>query len=263
MVKGDQTVSDQAGRWYQASEFAQLTGVTVRALHHYDRLGLLRPSRRTRAGYRLYGERDVARLEQIVALKFIGFSLKEIKMIVDRDALDLTAMLRLQRETILRKRRLLDSAVAAIERAELAINERGEADLETFKQIIEVMNMENNTNWMMQYYSEEARQKIEARAKDWTPEKQAKASADWAALFKDVDAAIAEGVDPASERAQQLAARWDELIRGFTGGDPEIAAGLRKLYADQSNWPATFQKPFNDEHATFVSKARAHQQKGS
>jgi hypothetical protein len=51
------------------------------------------------------------------------------------------------------------------------------------------------------------------------------------------------------------------LIRGFTGGDPEIAAGLRKLYADQSNWPATFEKPFNDEHAAFVNQARARGQK--
>ena len=254
-------MNDKAGRWYQASEFAELTGVTVRALHHYDRLGLLRPSSRTRAGYRLYGERDVARLEQIIALKFIGFSLKEIKTILDREALDLPTMLRLQREIIARKRQHLDSAIAAIERAERMVSERGEADVETFKQIIEVMNMENNTNWMMQYYSEEARQKIEERAKDWTPEKQAKASADWAALFKDINAAIAAGVDPASERAQQLAARWDELIRGFTGGDPEIAAGLRKLYADQSNWPATFEKPFNDEHAAFVNQARARGQK--
>ena len=123
--------------------------------------------------------------------------------------------------------------------------------------------MENDTNWMMQYYSEEARQKIAERAKDWTPEKQAKASADWAALFKEIDAAIADGVDPASERAQQFATRWDELIRGFTGGDSEVAAGLKRLYADQSNWPTTFQKPFNDTHASFVSQARAHRQKGS
>jgi MerR family transcriptional regulator, thiopeptide resistance regulator len=256
-------VSDNAGRGYQASEFAELTGVTVRALHHYDRLGLLRPTRRTRAGYRLYSERDVARLEQIIALKFIGFSLKEIKTILDRDALDLPTMLRLQREIINRKRRHLDSAIVAIERAERLVDERGEADMETFKQIIEVINMANNTDWMMQYYSEEARRKIEARAKNWTPEKQAKASADWAALFKEIKAAIAEGVDPASQRAQQLAARWDELIGAFTGGDPEITAGLRRLYADQTNWPASFDKPFEDEHAAFVGKARAHHQKES
>ena len=64
---------------FQAREFAELTGVTVRTLHHYDRLGLLKPSGRTAAGYRLYGERDFARLQQIITLKFIGFPLNQIK----------------------------------------------------------------------------------------------------------------------------------------------------------------------------------------
>jgi DNA-binding transcriptional MerR regulator len=59
-------------RKYQVREFALLSGVTVRALHHYDRLGLLRP-RRSHNGYRAYGEQDLARLEQIVALKFVGY----------------------------------------------------------------------------------------------------------------------------------------------------------------------------------------------
>ena len=253
-------MSSQVG-WYQASEFAELTGVTVRALHHYDRLGLLRPARRTRAGYRLYADRDVARLEQIVALKFIGLSLKEIKTVLEGEALDLATTLRLQREIISRKRGALDRAIAAIERAERMIGAQGEAPLDAFKQIIEVINMENDTNWMMQYYSEAARKKIEERAKDWTPEKQAKAQADWAALFKDVEAAMAEGVDPASERAQQLATRWDDLIRGFTGGDPEVMAGLKRLYADQANWPTTFEQPFRNDHAAFVNQARAHRQK--
>lgn len=256
-------MSNKAAGWYRASEFAELTGVTVRALHHYDRLGLLRPARRTRAGYRLYADRDVARLEQIVALKFIGLSLKEIKTVLEGEALDLATTLRLQREIISRKRGHLDRAIAAIERAERMIGAQGEAPLDAFKQIIEVINMENDTNWMMQYYSEAARKKIEERAKDWTPEKQAKAQADWAALFKDVEAAMAEGVDPASERAQQLATRWDDLIRGFTGGDPEVTAGLKRLYSDQANWPTTFEQPFRNDHAAFVNQARTHRQKES
>ncbi|MFL6276953.1 MAG: MerR family transcriptional regulator [Blastocatellia bacterium] len=256
-------MSNTVAGWYRASEFAELTGVTVRALHHYDRLGLLRPARRTRAGYRLYAARDVARLEQIVALKFIGLSLKEIKTVLEGEALDLATTLRLQREIISRKRGHLDRAIAAIERAERMIGAQGEAPLDAFKQIIEVINMENDTNWMMQYYSEAAQQKIQERAKDWTPEKQAKAQADWAALFKDVEAAMAEGLDPASERAQQLATRWDDLIRGFTGGDPEVTAGLKRLYADQANWPTTFEQPFRNDHAAFVNQARAHRQKES
>ena len=70
---------------YHAREFAELAGVTVRALHHYDGLGLLRP-RRTQAGYRLYSLRDLQRLEQIVALKFLGIPLKQIGTLFNREA---------------------------------------------------------------------------------------------------------------------------------------------------------------------------------
>jgi DNA-binding transcriptional MerR regulator len=69
---------------YRVSDFAEKAGVTVRTLHHYDRLGLLKPSGRTEAGYRLYGERDFARLQQIVTLKFIGLPLRQIKDLLDR-----------------------------------------------------------------------------------------------------------------------------------------------------------------------------------
>src|SRR5260370_37669694 len=103
---------------FQAREFAELTGVTVRTLHHYDRLGLLKPSRYSRAGYRLYRESDVAKLEQIVALKFIGFSLSEIKNILKRGPFDLKTTLRRQREAITEKRQRLDLAIQAIQRAE-------------------------------------------------------------------------------------------------------------------------------------------------
>ena len=84
-------------RFFKTREFARLSGVTVRALHHYDRLGLLKPSHYSQAGYRLYSEHDFARLEQIVALKFIGFSLKEIKNILNHGPGDLVTALRQQR----------------------------------------------------------------------------------------------------------------------------------------------------------------------
>ncbi len=65
-------------RHYRIHEFARLAGVTVKALHHYDRLGLLQPGR-TEAGYRVYCERDLETLEQIVALRFLGIPLKQIR----------------------------------------------------------------------------------------------------------------------------------------------------------------------------------------
>ena len=92
--------------FYRVREFAALAGVTVKALHHYDRLGLLRP-RRTGTGYRVYSHEDLERLEQIVALKFLGLPLKQIKAILERPALELRHALRLQRKAIERKRALL------------------------------------------------------------------------------------------------------------------------------------------------------------
>src|SRR5580704_8034118 len=102
---------------YRIHEFAQLAGVTVKALHHYDRMGLLKP-RRTGSGYRIYVEHDLERLEQIVALKFLGLPLKQIKILLERDPLQLPEALRMQRTILEEKRRLLDRAIGAIENAE-------------------------------------------------------------------------------------------------------------------------------------------------
>ncbi|MBV9957824.1 MAG: MerR family transcriptional regulator, partial [Acidobacteria bacterium] len=223
------------GMLYQAKEFAGLTGVTVRALHHYDRLGLLKPSGRTASGYRLYGASDFARLQQIVTLKFIGLSLKQIREVLGRDSFDLATALRLQREMLGEKRRQLETAMRAIEQAERLLASNGEADGEAFAKIIEVINMQNEWEWVKKYYTEEQLQELASRA---TPELLEQAQQDWAVLMKEVNEAVSEGVDPASERAQGLAARWSALIESFTGGNPGIAQSLSNLYKDQANWPA-------------------------
>ncbi len=105
---------------YGVREFADLAGVTVRTLHHYDRLAVLRP-RRLASGYRVYSLRDLERLEQVVALKFLGFPLKEIKTLLDREARSLAEVLQSQRLALEEKRRSLGLAISAIEDAESAI----------------------------------------------------------------------------------------------------------------------------------------------
>ena len=221
---------------YPPHQFAKKACVTVRTLHHYDRLGLLKPSDRTGAGFRLYGERDFARLQQIVTLKFIGFPLKQIQRLLDRKGSDLPMALRLQRKTLEEKRRHLDSAIQAIARAEHLAASGGEPGWETFQKIIEVIHMQTNPDWTKQYYNDEAQKLIAERQKLWNPELQKKAEQDWTALIKDIESAAAEGVDPASPRAQALAERQAKLIEGFTGGHKAIEEGLGKLWADQPNW---------------------------
>ncbi|HWW75365.1 MAG TPA: MerR family transcriptional regulator [Pyrinomonadaceae bacterium] len=240
-------------RLYRASEFAALTGVTVRTLHHYDRAGLLRPARRTEAGYRLYGARDLARLQQILTLKFVGLPLEEIKRLLDGRPLDLAETLRLQHEALTEKRRQLDMALRAVREAETVVARGGEPDWEAFRKIVETITMQHDTEWMKKYYTEE---QLADLARRGTPEVLERGRRDWQQLISDVQAAAAEGVDPSSERAQLLAARWEGLIEQFTGGDPGIRENLRRLYADQANWPATFQKPYPDDAGAFIRKAK-------
>jgi DNA-binding transcriptional MerR regulator len=242
---------------YRVSDFAEKAGVTVRTLHHYDRVGLLKPSGRTEAGYRLYGERDFSRLQQIVTLKFIGLPLRQIKDLLDRSDLDLAATLRLQRRLLLEKRLQVEAAIQAIEEAERSLKSGRTPDLTALKKIIEVMERQTAMEWTKKYYSEEAQAKITERATTWTPELQAKVEQDWKNLIGDVETAIAVNVDPADAKAQDLAQRWSELLRGFTGGDGEVQQGLNRLYADQGGWPATFTRPFSDEVWQYIKKAMA------
>lgn len=243
---------------YLAQEFAARAGVTVRTLHHYDRLGLLRPSGYTGAGYRLYGERDLARLQQIVTLKFIGCSLKDIKQLLDRREFDLTETLRLQREVIEQQRRHLGTILQAIEHAEQVLTSEEAIEWEAFRKIIEVITMQNDMEWMKKYYTEEQLAELSERGAGGVAER---GQQEWAALIKEVEEAVQAGVDPSSEKAQALAARWSNLIEAFTGGNPAITESLKRLYADQANWPSTFKKPYSDEVEAFISKTKAARDK--
>ena len=84
------------GRYYRVGEVATLTRVSVRTLHHYDRIGLLRPATHSAGGYRLYGEPDLLRLQQILTLRYLGFPLKRIGELLDRPDFDLLASLRVE-----------------------------------------------------------------------------------------------------------------------------------------------------------------------
>jgi DNA-binding transcriptional MerR regulator len=226
--------------------------VTVRALHHYDRLGLLKPSGRTGSGYRVYSDRDFARLEQIVALKFIGFPLFQIRELLRRKDIDLAAALRQQRQVLAEKRNHLDRAMQAIERAEKIVRAGGEPDWEPFRKVIEVIQVQTRKDWMKKYYTEEQLANLRQR---WSPEVQAESEGAWAALARDTERAIADGVDPADEAGLQLAARRQELLAMFTGGDRGIEQSLQKLYSDKANWPGSFKKPYSDAVDTFLCQA--------
>jgi DNA-binding transcriptional MerR regulator len=228
---------------YSVHEFAALAGVTVKTLHHYDRLGLLKP-RRSAAGYRLYTDRDLERLEQIVALKFIGLPLKHIKVLLERSALPLSSTLRLRREALEGQRQRLDRAIDAIRKGERDI-EAGQGSEAVLKKLIEVIEMQDEANVMKKYFSEEAWAKCRHLYEQGPSE-------EWRDLYRDARAAVGE--DPAGERAQSLASRYLALMRAATGGDLGVSTGLIRAWIDRHNWP----EPIKQKWAEVASEDVDH-----
>lgn len=241
---------------YRVREFADMAGVTVRTLHHYDRVGLLKPTSRTGSSYRLYSDGDLARLEQIVVLKFLGMSLREIRDLLLEQS-SLADALRRQQSVLADKRWQLDKTILAIGNAEKSLQARGRPDWKLFKRVIQEIEMQNTTDWSKRYYSDDAKVKIEERKQQWSPELQEQVTKDWNQLFADVEASFDE--DPAGPKAQALASRWKSLLAGFTGGDPEIQKGLNAMYADRDNWPAEQKERYSirPEISDFIQKAFA------
>jgi MerR family transcriptional regulator, thiopeptide resistance regulator len=237
-------------------EFAREAGVTVRALHLYDRLDLLKPAALSEAGYRLYGEAELERLEQILALRFVGFSLEQIKELLRGPTRPLVTALRMQRELIARRKRRLESAIAAIDEAERALSRDESADVwKTLHTVIEVFKVQNDWEWTKKYYSEEAIEQLEERLRDTSKELIEQGQRAWTALLAEVEEAASRGLDPSSDTARELARRWSELLAQFTQGSAAIAQGLNRLWSDPTHWPSDFTRPWSDAAEAFIKKA--------
>jgi DNA-binding transcriptional MerR regulator len=208
----------------RVGDLARATGLTVRALHHYDELGLVVPSGRTPAGHRVYGAGDVRRLYQVVALRRLGFALGEIKDVLDGAAYD-------PRETVRRHLAETDERIAH----ERTLRDRLAHLLDVLDRGAEpttddLLHALEATTMSEQYYTPEQRADLARRAEAMGPEGMAKAQQDWVDLYASLDELREAGVDPADERVQALAAKARSLLEMFTGGDPAMYASLKTMY---------------------------------
>ena len=206
----------------------------------------------------MYGEAELERLEHILALRFVGFNLDQIKELLAGSRLPLLTALRMQRAVVARQQRRLDSALAAIDEAERALAREERLDLwKTLRTVIEAFKMKNDWEWTKQYYSEEALERLEEVRQSVSADAIAQAERDWSALIAEVEAAAVRGIDPSGDEAQALAGRWSALLRQFTQGNAEIQRGLNRLWSDPAHWPGDFKRPWSDAADAFI-KAVMH-----
>ncbi|MDR6226219.1 MerR family transcriptional regulator [Desmospora profundinema] len=235
---------------YRTGEFAARASITVRTLRWYDRIGLLKPSRTTTAGHRLYTDSDLGRLEQILALKFLGLSLDEIRECQQSESGNMSQSLLLQKKMLKERRAKIDRVIEAIDRIEQLAD--GEPDWESIIQVIRVIQMEPKKDWWKKYYSDEAAQKLEEWHKDYSEDDAWRDAARWKETIADLRKVMADGKSPDSSEAQDVARRWWALINEFTMGDQGILEGLQQAYQDEDS-PWT--KPTTDEEDKFIGQA--------
>jgi DNA-binding transcriptional MerR regulator len=215
---------------WKVGELAKRTGVSVRTLHHYDEIGLLVPSHHTLSGHRLYTGADVARLQQILSLKQLGFSLDDISGCLNRGDLSARQVVGMHLQAL---RELIAKQQSMCARLTwlAGVLEQSAEDVpaEQLLDLVEALTQ------MEQYYTPEQLQYLAERRKQFTDEQMQQAQQEWTDLIARVQDAVARGLDPASPEAQSMAKRWMEKAKEFTGGDPGIEASLKKMYSDPAN----------------------------
>lgn len=236
---------------YSTGQFAKRASVTLRTLRFYDKVGLLTPTGFTESGYRLYTDEDLGTLQQILALKYLGLSLEEIAQCLNRRPDSLKETLTRQRQLMHEKRRHLEAVIRALDSAQLSL-EMGVFEWDKLTRVIDAMKMEQNKEWVKNYFTDEQVRTIEllgaqsyseeALAKFsggivWTEEDQKKATADWQHVADESDRLAAAGADPGGPEGQALAKFKTHLLSAFTKNDPQIEAGLKQFWQNHDALP--------------------------
>jgi DNA-binding transcriptional MerR regulator len=223
-------------RSYRVGEFATLTGVSIRTLHHYESIGLLHPRKRTEAGYRLYFDEDLLTLQQILTLRYLGFGLTQIRELLRRPSFDLVASLDIQRGVIrerIAELQRIDASLSVLLDQRLATGQWN-WDLARAASNAVQSGLKQKGEAMTDYYSpEEIRQHAAELATELPPNTLQDAEREWRALLAEVHANL--HLPPESPKARELATRWEELherIRPYFQNREKLWNSLGRAHRD-------------------------------
>jgi MerR family transcriptional regulator, thiopeptide resistance regulator len=229
---------------HTVGEVARLAHISVRTLHHYDEIGLLVPSRRSSAGYRLYTEDDITRLQHVVVYRRLGFALEEIALLLDDPGADVAEHLRRQRAAVTSRLQEMRDLVTAIDRAleqqmsgaRLTRQEQRELFGEGFS---DDYAQEAERRWG----NSEVWAQSQARTAQYTKEDWLRIKAEAADVERRFAEAMAAGVPADDARAMDIAEEHRQHIgRWFYDCPPAMHAGLGRMYVEDERFAATYER---------------------
>ncbi|OMP68049.1 MerR family transcriptional regulator [Domibacillus epiphyticus] len=227
-------------------EAADLAGISVRTLHHYDEIGLLTPESITEAGYRVYSDENLETLQQILFFKELGFPLKKIKEIISNTSFDRFEALKLHENMLLEKRRRLNLMIETVQKT--IQHAKGEIDL-TNEEKFEGFDFSHNP------FEQEARKRWDDRAVDDANKKISSLSKDkFNAIYKEL--AGIRHLSPDSNEAQTSITKWYKMLNKIGSYPPDVFKGLGQMYVDDERFTKNIDQ-FGQGLAQFMRDAMA------
>ena len=233
------------------NDVAKLTGITVRTLHYYDEIGLLKPSKITDAGYRIYDEKNLETLQQILLFREMNFPLSEIKEIISNPKFDRIDALEKHKNLLIKKRQRLDNLINLVNNTI-----KGENDM-SFKEFdmteIEATKKKYAKEVKERYGKTDAYKEYEVKTKNYDKDKWNDVNTEANEIFK----TFADNKDkaPESEEVQELVKRWQDCItNNYYNCTKEILASLGLMYVNDERFKENIDK-CGEGTAEFMSKA--------
>lgn len=221
------------------SEVAKLTGITVRTLHYYDEIGLLKPSEITEAGYRLYSREDLEILQQILFFIELDFPLSQIKEIMNNPNYDKEEALKKQKELLIQQRQRIEGLIKLIEKRIEGDNNMSfkEFDMNEIEENKKKYAKEVKERWGTSKAYEES----EKKTSSYNKEKWGDINQETSEIFKGF--AELRNSDPGSEEVQELVRRWQKYITdNFYTCTNEILSGLGLMYVEDERFKENLDK---------------------
>lgn len=221
------------------SEVAKLTGITVRTLHYYDEVGLLKPSEITEAGYRLYSREDLEILQQILFFRELDFPLSQIKEIMNNPNYDKEEALKKQKELLIQQRQRIEGLIKLIEKRIEGDNNMSfkEFDMNEIEENKKKYAKEVKERWGTSKAYEES----EKKTSSYNKEKWGDINQETSEIFKGF--AELRNSDPGSEEVQELVRRWQKYITdNFYTCTNEILSGLGLMYVEDERFKENLDK---------------------
>lgn len=238
---------------YKVKQVADLVGISVRTLHHYDQIGLLQPETTTESGYRLYTDEDIALLQQILFFKQLGFPLKQIQTIIHSSSYNQLEALHIQQKMLQEERNRIDEMIRTI--GQTIKHMKGEIHMSN-EEKFKGFNFNENP------YEKEARERWGDEAVDAANQKVGQLSdgeknefaKQWDALYQKLAAIRYE--DPASQEAQQAIGEWYDLLNRIGDYSLDAFKGLGQMYVYDERFTKNIDQ-YGEGLAKFMSEAMA------